>query len=238
MATIIENIQVSTDTFLMRLSGVQPGEAGQFYMLRETSALDPFLGRPISLFDFDVETGLVSFLYQSVGRATKRFSNLRKGEEMLVQGPYGNGFPRRSGDAILIGGGIGIAPLFYLAKCLRAMAINRRITVHLGFREEAYLEHEFAMQADHLHCKIGGFVTDDVDFSRPGTFYACGPTPMLEAAVKAARQGGARLYVSLESHMACGVGVCLGCSCKTVSGNQCICKDGPVFLAEEVFLDA
>ena len=106
--------------------------------------------------------------------------------------------------------------------------------MYLGFREEAYLENKFAQYADAVTLNIGGYVVNDVDFALDATYYACGPSPMLRAAAKAAEQASASLFVSLEKHMACGVGACLGCTCQTKSGQKRVCKDGPVFDYREV----
>jgi len=124
--------------------------------------------------------------------------------------------------------------MLQLAKELRASDSARRIDVYLGFREEAYLTEEFERYADRVTRNIGGYVVNDVDFTLAATYYACGPSPMLRAAANAADQANARLFVSLEKHMACGVGACLGCTCQTESGRKRVCKDGPVFDYREV----
>lgn len=231
-AKITENARIAEGVWRMRLSGAPEGRPGQFVMLRIPGALDPFLGRPISLNDSEGDT--LTLLYQVVGRGTAVFSTLRPGQAMDVQGPYGNGFPLIPGDAVVIGGGIGTAPLHLLVKRLREADPTRRIDVYLGFREEAYCTEAFKAYANEVHVNIGGFVTQDVDFSRNAAYYACGPSPMLRAAAQDAQAKNARLYVSLERHMACGVGACLGCTCRTAQGSKRVCKDGPVFDYTEV----
>ena len=218
----------------MTVSGAPLGRAGQFYLLRVPGALDPLLGRPISIFESNAETGETTFVYQSVGRGTAQFAALLPGQAIDAQGPYGNGFPLEPGRAVVIGGGIGIAPLHQLVKELRSSDPTRQIDVYLGFREEAYCVEEFERYASSVSVNLGGIVTRDVDFSLSATFYACGPAPMLRAAAKQAQEEQARLYVSLEKHMACGVGACLGCTCQTTGGAKRVCKDGPVFRYEEV----
>ncbi len=218
----------------MTVSGAPLGRAGQFYMLRVPGALDPLLGRPISICEIDAETGETTFVYQTVGRGTAQFARQLPGQEIDAQGAYGNGFPLKSGHAVLIGGGIGNAPMLQLCKELRASDPARRIDVYLGFREEAYLEREFESYADSVTLNIGGYIVSDVDFSLTATYYACGPSPMLRAAASAAEAANASLFVSLEKHMACGVGACLGCTCQTNSGRKRVCKDGPVFDYREV----
>lgn len=235
MAVIVENAQIASGIFRMRVIGAPLGRAGQFYMLRKPDALDPFLGRPISIFEANANSGETTFVYHTLGRGTAMFSAMLPGQMIDAQGPYGNGFPLMDGRAVVIGGGIGIAPLYQLVKELRLKEPSRQIDVFLGFKEYAYLCEEFEKVADSVTVNVGGFVTQDADFSLPATYYACGPAPMMRAAARAARDAGAKLYVSLEKHMACGVGACLGCTCKTSGGNKRVCKDGPVFFFEEVF---
>lgn len=230
---ILENKKAEGGFWLIRLAFPAYCAPGQFVMLRVTEGLDPLLGRPISVYDY--EDGVLSLLYQPVGRGTKQLTALASGQEAEVQGPLGNGFPIKDGDAVLIGGGVGIAPLYYLSKALKKADPARKVTMHLGFREQAAMADTFRAVCDELVLNIGGYVTDDVDFVSAGkTYYACGPTPMMCAAADKADPVGAALYVSLEERMACGVGACLGCTVKTTQGNRRVCKDGPVFLSTEV----
>jgi len=234
MPVVLENKRLAEGTHLLTLSGAKPGRAGQFYMLRAANGYDPFLGRPISLCLADERAGTVTFFVQSVGRGTQALCALLPGQAVDAQGPYGNGFPLEPGRAALVGGGAGIAPLLQLAKALRESEPNRTIDVYVGFRESPLLTDAFGRYASSVIVDVGGFVTDKVDFSREGTYYACGPAPMLRAAAKRAAEAGAKLYVSLEKRMACGAGACLGCTCQTASGAKRVCKDGPVFDFREV----
>ena len=234
MAEIIKNEPIASGIYRMTVSGAPLGRAGQFFMLRVPGALDPLLGRPISICEIDANAGTTTFVYQTVGRGTAQFAKLLPGQQIEAQGPYGNGFPLKSGRAVLIGGGIGTAPMLQLAKELRASDPARKIDVYFGFREEAYLENEFPQYADSVTLNIGGYVVNDVDFALDATYYACGPAPMLRAAAEAAAAANANLFVSLEKHMACGVGACLGCTCQTEHGRKRVCKDGPVFDYREV----
>ncbi len=234
MAIIKSNSEISSGIRRMTVSGAPIGRAGQFFMLRIPGALDPLLGRPISICEIDAEAGETIFVYQTIGRGTAQFARLLAGQEIDAQGPYGNGFPLKDGRAVLIGGGIGTAPMLQLAKELHASDPARMIDVYLGFREEAYLEKSFEQYADSVTRNIGGYVVSDVDFSLDATYYACGPAPMLRAAATAADATNVRLFVSLEKHMACGVGACLGCTCQTEHGRKRVCKDGPVFDYREV----
>lgn len=234
MPVVLENKRLAEGAHLLTLSGANPGRAGQFYMLRTANGYDPFLGRPISLCLADERAGTVSFFIQTVGRGTEALCALLPGQAVDAQGPYGNGFPLEPGRAALVGGGAGVAPLLQLAKSLRESDANRIIDVFLGFRETPLLTDAFERYTDALIVDVGGFVTDKVDFSLEGTYYACGPAPMLRAAAKRAAEAGANLFVSLEKRMACGAGACLGCTCQTVSGAKRVCKDGPVFDFREV----
>lgn len=234
MAVINKNEPIAQGVYRMTVSGAPLGRAGQFYMLRVPGALDPLLGRPISLFAADEASGETTFVYQAIGRGTAQFARLQPGQGIDAQGPYGNGFPLEPGRAVLIGGGIGVAPLHQLAKELRRSEPDRMIDVYLGFREEAYCVPDFERYASSVSVNLGGIVTRDVNFSQNAVYYACGPAPMLRAAAQLALEARARLYVSLEKRMACGVGACLGCTCRTTGGAKRVCKDGPVFRSEEV----
>lgn len=213
------------------------GKCGQFYMLRPTSTSDPLLGRPISI--HDCVNGNCSFLYRIAGKGTKLLEQMRPGDTVEAYGPYGNGFTPVDCDIRLIGGGIGVAPLYFLAKTQRRLFPNRTIEAYLGFVEKPYMVSYFRAVADRVHVNVGGYITSNVPFSRGGDvmYYACGPVPMMRAAKEAADKTDSTLYLSLEAHMACGVGACLGCTCHTVSGNKRICTDGPVFLSTEVSLN-
>lgn len=234
MAIIQSNQQIARGVWRMAITGAPTGRAGQFFMLRVPGSVDLLLGRPISICQSDAESGETTFVYHTVGRGTAQFAALRPGQQIDAQGPYGNGFSLKKGHAVIIGGGIGIAPLLQLAKELRASEPARRIDVYLGFREESYLKQAFALYADNIMENIGGSVTGDVDFSLDAQYFACGPAPMLRAVAAAAEQANAPLFLSLEKHMACGVGACLGCTCQTNGGRKRICKDGPVFDYREV----
>ncbi|HHT86207.1 MAG TPA: dihydroorotate dehydrogenase electron transfer subunit [Clostridiales bacterium] len=231
MPVILQNSHVSPEVCLMTIKGLT-GKAGQFYMLRPTKVLDPLLGRPISI--HDCVDGNCSFLYRIAGKGTSLMSELRAGDTIEAYGPYGNGFEPVDSDIRLIGGGIGIAPLYFLARTQKALYPNRVIEAYLGFVEKPFMVQYFRAVADFVYVRVGGYITSDVPFEENVVNYACGPVPMMKAAKEEAEKKGSTLYLSLEAHMACGVGACLGCTCPTVSGNKRVCKDGPVFLASEV----
>ncbi len=235
MAVVMRNQEISPDIFHLVVGGISGGKCGQFYMLKPNDTLDPLLGRPISILDCDDEHNTTSFLYQVVGKGTDLLSRLRTGDYLAVTGPFGNGFPALDADVTLIGGGIGIAPLYYYAREQKRLFPNRKLNIHLGFREESYFTEEFQELADEFSVNIGGFVTDDVNFDRQAIYVTCGPGPMMQAVAKLCREHGKELYVSMEARMACGVGACLACTCKTAKGNKRVCKDGPVFKGEEIY---
>lgn len=235
-AVITANKKIADGIYELKLMGAPEGLPGQFVMLRVSRGSDPLLPRPISICDYDKATGELVLLYQVVGRGTALLANMRQDDIIAVTGPYGNGFTLDDGEAVLIGGGIGIAPLNYLARALRESNKDRKITTYLGFREEPFYEDNFKRYST-VNTVLGGFVTDSVDFNKSAVYYACGPEPMLLSAHKRAKEANAKLYVSLEKRMACGIGACYACSIKTVSGNRRVCKDGPVFLSAEVFYE-
>ena len=234
MALILENRPIAGDIFEIALSGVPVGSPGQFVQVHLPDA-SMLLPRPISLFDSDAGTGVTRLVYRVAGRGTKLLSTLISGE-LRVTGPLGAGFPLLEGDAVLIGGGLGIAPLHLLCKALRNADANRRISVFLGYSDEVFLVDRFE-SADICTTDIGGYITDRIDFHAPATYYACGPAPMMAAAARCIRDTGNALFVSLERRMACGVGACYACSIKTRGGNRRVCKDGPVFMASEVYYE-
>ena len=232
MATVIKNEAVSKDFYLLKASGSYDAKIGQFCMLRAWDEY-PVLSRPISIFDCDEEG--ISFLYKVVGQGTELLAQLEPGDFIDVQGPYGNGFPELSGKIALVGGGIGVAPLFYTAKVLKAQ--GNPVDLFLGFNDEALLQEDYEKVCDKLTVSIGGYVTDDINPAEYEYIMTCGPHIMMKVLNDKVKGTDAQLYVSMENRMGCGVGACLVCSCKTKDGNKKVCKDGPVFKAEEVFTD-
>ena len=240
MSKVIENRRLNKDHFLLRVE--QPNEAamGQFYMLRSWARY-PLLSRPVSVFDSDRAT--LSFLYRVVGEGTRLLSELRAGDDVTTGEALGNGYPSVSGRIALVGGGVGVAPLYLAAKTLKAEDPANVIDCYLGFADSAILEAEFGALCDKLVVDIGGFVTEAIDPGDYDCVLSCGPEIMMRVLQKKCRAAGTRHLVSLESRMACGIGICLGCSCKTADKqrasktNKKICTDGPVFEAEEVFFE-
>jgi len=204
---------------------------GQFFMLRAWDK-DPLLSRPVSVHDY--EDGRLTFLYQVVGKGTKILSRLKPGDNLEIQGPYGNGFPAINGNLCVVGGGIGIAPLYYLVKQYKENNPLGICRVYLGFRENSYGVEAFKSIANQVIIDIGGIITHQLKVKPDEVIMTCGPE-MLMAAVAEKVPLENKVYVSMEAHMACGIGACLGCTYETKSGNKKVCKDGPVFLREEVF---
>ncbi len=238
--TIEENTPLTASVYRMRLTGDVSAvtRAGQFVNLQ----LDgKYLRRPISVCDMD-DTSL-TILYKVVGSGTAQMAQMPIGATVDVLTGLGNGYDLTlAGDRpLLLGGGVGVPPLYRLAKEL--VAAGKAVTVILGFntRDEVFYEEEFrALGADVTVTTADGsygtrgFVTDAMpqDYTY---FYTCGPEPMLKAVYKSTVTSG---QFSFEERMGCGFGACMGCSCKTITGYKRICKEGPVMQKEEILWDA
>lgn len=234
MAEILQNEQVSDDFYLMKVKKENQAAMWQFYMLRAWNEY-PVLSRPISVFDADPET--VSFLYKVVGKGTEIFTKLKAGDEITLDGPHGNGFPEVKGKIALVGGGVGIAPLYLTAKTLKKLDPDTKVDIYLGFSGQPILTDRYEAVADQVKVNVGGFVTDDIDPREYDFILTCGPEIMMKVLYRKCRdlKAKAPVYVSMENRMACGIGACLVCTCKTSKGNRRACKDGPVMLGNEVF---
>lgn len=236
MAKVLKNEALGQGFYLLQAEADTCARMGQFYMLRAWEQY-PVLSRPISVFDADEKS--VCFLYKVVGQGTELLARRREGTEITLDGPHGNGFPKlpRKERIALVGGGVGIAPLYLAAKTYKRQNPQSTVHIYLGFSGEPVLTEEFRKTADELTVNVGGYVTDDIDPLRHDAIITCGPTVMMKKLYEKCRAAGADapLYVSMENRMACGIGACLVCSCKTTGGNRKVCKDGPVFLGSEVF---
>lgn len=240
MAIVTRNTPIGKGSFVLELTGLTPGRAGQFYMVRIPGDNSKILPRPISIFDTDAKKNTVMLYVDIAGKGTAILSEAKAGDELAVTGPFGNGFALHDGDVSLVGGSCGAAPLSLLAKTLLRQNKNRAVTTYLGFSSQcSSLEFfkEIFSSYGAVVVDVGGYITDKVDFSKKDVFYICGPTPMMKAAARKSVEYGAKTYVSLEKRMACGVGACFACSCQTTLGNKRVCRDGPVFPAEEVLFD-
>ncbi|MBR1759176.1 MAG: dihydroorotate dehydrogenase electron transfer subunit [Lachnospiraceae bacterium] len=226
----------------------KPGQFLSIYC-RDKSRLLP---RPISICDVDPENGVLRVVFRIAGAGTEELSKAAIGDLLSVLGPLGNGYDLREGCALLIGGGIGIPPMLFLAKELSKELTKEQMTVVLGYRDQnLFLAKEFeafaevVIATDDGSVGIHGTVIDAVVSNEifAEQVYACGPTPMLRGVKTFAEKAKIPAQISLEEHMACGIGACLACVCQsnevdthTNVKNKRICKDGPVFDSEEVIL--
>ena len=237
---IVENVCLVPGVFRMRLKGDTTAitAPGQFVNIQLQGL---FLRRPISV--CDVEGDILTIIYKVVGKGTEAMSKMESGPLDILTG-LGNGYDLEvSGEhPVLLGGGVGVPPMYLLCKKLRAQ--GKKPTVILGFnkKEEVFYEAEFrALGCDVLVTTVDGsygikgFVTDALKDLEYTYFYTCGPEPMLKAVYKASVTSG---QMSFEERMGCGFGACMGCSCKTLTGYKRICKDGPVMRKEEIAWEA
>lgn len=231
---VISNEKVIDNIYKMVCEDDNVVNAGQFYMLKLNGAT--LLPRPISICEKDDKT--ITFLYAVVGKGTEEFSKLKAGDYINLTGPLGNGFDLEQdlGKTALVCGGIGTAPMVEVAKRLRAKDANKLIDVYAGFRDNIYLKEELDKYANNVNIttntgKYGhkGFVTDILKPEEYDTVLCCGPEIMMKKVIEMCKEKNVKIYVSMEKHMACGVGACLVCTCKTKEGNKRTCKDGPVF---------
>ena len=241
-ATVAHDIKMLTVQYDARW---QNPVAGQFYMLRCWGADEaPLLSRPISVHDYDDAAGTLTFLYQIKGIGTEKLAALKEGSVLTLTGPSGNGFmpEKLHGKIALVGGGIGTAPLLQLAHTLADQ--GETVDFYGGWRDEPYRTDAFAevcrkvtIATDKGTVGVKGFVTDIVPYAEYDAVCVCGPEVVMQKAASYCRQANVPCYVSKEAKMACGVGACLGCTCKTKNGGKSVCKDGPVFAASEVYGD-
>ena len=208
---------------------------GQFINIK----LDGFyLRRPISICDYDDTS--ITIIYKVVGSGTEVMSKMNSGEKLDVLCGLGNGFDTSKAldKPVLIGGGVGVPPMYNL--CKKLIAEGRKVTVILGFnkKDEIFYEDEFKKLGANVKVTtvdgsygIKGFVTDALKETDYSYFFTCGPMPMFKAIEATATTSG---QYSFEERMGCGFGACMGCSCKTKYGNKRICKDGPVLTREEI----
>lgn len=232
-AKIIENKNIGPGIYLMKVDLTMDAVPGQFIMLRSSDfSGSPILSRPFGIVDIE-EDGL-SLLYQVKGKGTELMKTYKSGDTVNILGPLGNGFDLVQDRKIaVVAGGIGIAPLLYLVKNLKD-----KVDFYAGFSDEEYFTYAFKPYVEKIVTTIDKvdkiFITDAINPDDYDIIYACGPNPMLYNLARKTKN--AKLYVSMESHMACGIGACLGCTIKNRKGDFVrVCKDGPVFDAKEVF---
>lgn len=245
-AVVVSQKQLASDVYSLVLQSqgmAQEAKAGQFVSIYSNDG-SRLLPRPISICEVDKEADTLRLVYRVVGAGTKEFSQLQAGDIVEVIGTLGNGFSLLEKKAFLIGGGIGIPPMLQLAK-----ELNCEKQIVVGYRDELFLVEDlqkygtvYIASEDGKHGTKGN-VLDAIRENGldAEVIYACGPMPMLKALKQYAQEHNIECYVSLEERMACGIGACLACVCNSTDvdhhthvKNKRICKDGPVFRAEEV----
>ena len=237
---ILSNEALTSSVYRMTLEGDTSAitAPGQFVNIRLEGK---FLRRPISVCDW--EAGKLTLVYKVVGHGTAQMAAKTPGEALDILTGLGNGYDLTltGENPVLVGGGVGVPPMYGLAKHLRAL--GKPVQVILGFntKNEIFYEEEFKALGCTVYVTtvdgsygIPGFVTDALKDLSYSHFCACGPEPMLKALYKASKTSG---QMSFEERMGCGFGACMGCSCKTLTGNKRICKEGPVMKKEEILWD-
>ena len=238
--TIRENVPVTSCVYRMRLESadLEAQNPGGFVNIRLDGL---FLRRPISV--YDSEPGCPTILYKVVGKGTEQMASMKPGETLDVLTGLGNGYDlSKSGETpVLLGGEVGVPPLYLLAKKLIAEGKKPQAVLGFNTAAEVFGEAEFkalgcgvtVATADGSY-GVKGFVTDALP-EEYSYFYTCGPEPMLRAVYRATKTSG---QLSFEERMGCGFGACMGCSCKTITGYKRICREGPVLEKEEIIWDA
>lgn len=235
--TIKENIALTGNVYKMLLVGdtTDITNCGQFVNIKLDGL---FLRRPISVCDCEGDT--LTLIYKVVGRGTEQMAKMCAGEKLDVLTGLGNGYDTSlSGNApILLGGGVGVPPMYML--CKKLISEGKRVSVVLGFNkaDEVFYENEFKALGASVTVTtvdgsygVKGFVTDVMKNADYSYFYTCGPEPMLKAVYNTSVREG---QFSFEERMGCGFGACMGCSCKTITGYKRICKEGPVLTKNEI----
>ncbi len=258
-AQIRSNRALQSDVYFLELEApsiAQKAQPGQFIHIKINTGFDPLLRRPFSLHEINREEGVLGVLYQVVGKGTKLLSQRQAGEKIDLLGPLGKGFSLSfSGDhGVMVGGGIGVAPLFPLAE--RLISCGKKITVLLGARSQSLILSREKFSA--LDCRVL-VATDDGSLGDKGNviellqrylldhpadfLYACGPKIVLAKVDQLGLEKGIPGEVSLEAMIGCGVGACLSCSCAKIADEETgkkyakVCSDGPVFPFGEVHID-
>ncbi len=237
--TVLENKKIAKDVFYMVLEGDTSfiTAPGQFINI-EIEGL--YLRRPISICDWDDTT--IKIIYKVVGKGTEAMSEMTRGKKLDILTGLGNGFTVKEGSVkpLVIGGGVGTPPMYGLTKALLARGVKPVVILGFTSKDDVFGEEEFKALGVDVYVTtndgsygIEGFVTDAMkQIPEYDYFYTCGPMPMLRAVAKATE--GVAGQMSFGERMGCGFGGCMGCSCKTLTGNKRICKEGPVMLKEEI----
>ena len=234
---IQSNDCIAKNVYRMQLAGDTTGILpGQFVNIRVEGQ---FLRRPISV--CNITDGVLTIIYKVVGVGTEAMSHLPVGTQLDVLTVLGNGYDlSKAGDnPLLVGGGVGVPPMYMLARQLREIGKNVRVILGFNTKDEVFYEEEFralgcdvtVTTVDGSH-GVKGFVTNALD-GKQSYYYTCGPLPMIKALLQTAGTNG---EVSMEERMGCGFGACMGCTIQTTKGPKRVCKEGPVFPAEELIL--
>ncbi|WP_026566403.1 dihydroorotate dehydrogenase electron transfer subunit [Bacillus sp. UNC41MFS5] len=252
LCKVISQKEIATDIYELTIEGelvTQITEPGQFVHIKVSNGLDPLLRRPISISSYDYEQKSLTMIYRKDGRGTSMLAELRPGMHVDILGPLGNGFPveevSMGNTALLVGGGIGVPPLYELSNQLVAKGVK---VIHvLGFQTASavFYEEEFLKNGETYVATVDGsygskgFVTDVMKELQFDCIYTCGPTPMLRAIEQ--NYQDKKVFLSLEERMGCGIGACFACVCKkkddpTGVSYKKVCSDGPVFRAGEVLI--
>ena len=238
---LIEKKEWAKSTYLL-LQSDEPLEeikAGQFVQVRVDDAQHTYLRRPISIHDVDYPNRTITLLVQRVGEGSNKIADTELNDTLNIIYPLGNGFTMpedKTQNVILVGGGIGIAPLYYLGKMLKEKGVEPQFLLGGRSKTDLIMLEEFeAVGKVYITTNDGtlgeqGFVTEHSIWKekKSDMIYTCGPKPMMMALTKMARENNIDCEVSLENLMACGLGACLCCVENTIEGNVCVCKEGPV----------
>lgn len=241
VTTIISNQQIASDIYLLKVKWIgEKSKPGQFFMLKAWDA-ELTLSRPISVFKMGIRS--LSFMYRVIGQGTEYISRLKRGDYIELTGPLGNGFPIDIllGKVALVGGGIGIPPMYETAKALTKKGVT--VDCYFGYRDETFAFEDFEDVADDIYIStesgsegVKGFVTQMLKPQAYDAVLCCGPEMMIKAIIKLCQESHVPIWVSMEKRMACGIGACLGCNCETTTGMKRCCKEGPVFNGNDLII--
>ena len=247
---VVSNKPASSSVYCMVVKAPQiANEAlpGQFIHVKKQPSVN-FLRRPFGVADIDRENGTLTMLYRVVGKGTKEYTQMKAGDVMSILGPLGSSFELKKGRPLLVGGGVGIAPLIYLARALKAQGEAPIVLIGGKNSDEVFWQEYLKPYADKIY-----ITTDDGSVGFKGftvqlmpqifaeneieNVYTCGPMIMMDGVAKLCYEHEKDCQVSLEKRMACGIGVCLGCTFegKLTKKRRKVCTEGPVFPAREVF---
>ena len=249
---LIKKEQLKSDIYKFSLAAKEitdKAKPGQFIEIRVTDGLDPFLRRPISIYNIDKENGILEIIFRVQGKGTEILSRKKEEEIVDIIGPLGYGTFKFEGyrNIAVLGGGIGVFPLYELAKNAAKVA---NVNTYLGFRnkEAVVIEEDFEkvskkliITTDDGSYKIHGFAINelrkDIEDGKIDAIFACGPLPLLKSVQNLAKENKIPCQISLEEKMGCGLGVCLGCAVEVVTGGyEHVCKQGPVFDSNKVII--